>query len=138
VWGKPSHIIKATTRQVEPEWDADSRALAESVAEYDRGCCPGCGVHRSLRDNPDEHLYKINENDCQICAGVERHARRVSARDHDWEQRNPAPDSKAPLTQQIAHAGKKRPRDGRHVYLQHMTPEQAELAKTQDQRPKEG
>lgn len=108
------------------------------MAEYDRGCCPGCGVHRSIRDNPEEHVFGIDENDCAICAYVERHARRASVRDHDWEQRNPAPESKAPLKQQLAHASTKRPRDGRHVYLQHMTPEQAELAKAEAQRPKEG
>lgn len=136
MWGKPSHIIKSTTRQVEPEWDAESRALAEALAEYDRGCCPGCGVHRSLRDNPEDHVFAIDESDCTICAYVDRHARRTSARDQDWNQRNPSPEQTAGLVAHLTHAGKKRPGDGRHIHLKHMTPEQADQAKTEP--PKEG
>jgi hypothetical protein len=126
------------TRQTEPEWDAESRALAEAVAEHDRGLCAGCGIHKSLREHPEDHVFGVEEDLCEICALIERRGRRTSATDADWDRKNPVPDAALGLTAHLKHAGKKRPGDGRHVYLKHMTPEQAEQARAEAQRTKEG
>lgn len=135
MWGKPSHVIRSITRQTEPEWDAESRALAEALALHDRGLCAGCGIHKSFREHPEDHVFGVEEEPCAICALIERNGRRTSAKDTDWARRNPPPEQAAGVGAHLKHAGLKRPGDGRHVFLQHMTPEQAEA---RAQRPKEG
>ncbi len=109
--------MAATTRQVEPEWDAESRALAEALAAYDADCCPGCGLHKSLFDDPEANQFAIDDRTCTVCAGLARHARKASVAEEVWRHANKPPDPDAPPAAHLKAAGLPRPGDGVHTYL---------------------
>jgi len=137
-WGRPSHIIRAVTRQTEPEWDAGSRLIAEGLAEYDAGVCPDCGLHHSILDNPDEWPpIKLEDTVCQVGAAIARHTRALAARDRDWETQHPEPARDQPLKVHLDAARRKHPGDGRRTRLRFMGADEIQKA-TQKPPTKEG
>ncbi|GAA1138328.1 hypothetical protein [Nocardioides aquiterrae] len=120
--------MRAITRQLEPEWGAADRALAEGLYVYDADVCPGCGQHSSVLDDPENNVLTFEDRVCAVCAGSERHARKLAAVDRDWERRHTEPDQHAGIKAHLESARVPRPSDGRHVYLRRMHPEEIQAA----------
>lgn len=114
MWGRPGRLVRAVTRQLEPEWDDASREIAEGLALMESGICPGCGLHESILDDPDHNAFTFESRVCKVCESQERHARVLHEKDRDWEKANP--DAKATA---------RRPSDGTHVYLRRMSDAEA-------------
>lgn len=102
-------LVRSITRQVEPEWDDHSRALAEALERYDKDCCPGCGTHSSI-EYESTHLT-FEERFCGFCADQERHARVIAERDDAETPR----DKDGHLAWPDVRA--RRPADGRHLFI---------------------
>lgn len=141
MWGRPTHVVRAVTTQVEPEWDAEGRAAAEALARYDDEVCPDCGLHHSILDEPDKFPpLKFEDSVCQVGAALQRHLRALAARDHEWERVNPAPDPGAGLKVHLQAARRPHPADGRHTRLRFVSADEiaAQAAPSKPERPKEG
>lgn len=99
------------TRQVEPEWDDATRVLAEGLKRHDVESCPGCRIHKSILDDPENNGFTFHDDYCAVCAGQDAYGRWLAAMDADEA------DGKKP-------SDFAKPGDGRHVYLRRMTPEE--------------
>lgn len=95
---------------VEPEWDDDTRAWAEGLADHDRGICHGCGLHTAVIHDPNSHLQIVDDY-CPACRALEPYRRKVDDRDRAWEKKNPH-----------AEPGTPRPNDGLQIGLRTATP----------------
>lgn len=113
-------MVRSVTRQIEPEWDDDTRNLVDALALHDMQCCAGCGTHKSVRDNLDDHHFTFEEDHCEVCAARARYSRVVAERDEDEIPRdqNGKPAWSGPRDP--------RPDDGRHIYLRRMTATEVE------------
>lgn len=87
------------------------------MAAHDAECCPGCGLHKSLFDDPEANQFAIDDRTCPVCAGLARHARKANATEDAWRHANPQPAPEAPLAAHLKAAGMERPGDGVHTYL---------------------
>lgn len=121
MWGRPRRIIRATTRQVEPEWDDLGRERAEGLALHDQQLCPGCGLHPVILEDPERNVFTFEDKLCKVCAGQTQYGRMLAKGDADWDEAH-----KDALPQQ------KRPGDGRHVLMRRLSPE--EIASRRDSR----
>ena len=95
----------------EPEWDARTAGLAEGLAQYDQDCCPGCGLHKAILDDPDRHRFEFDETLCSVCAASAVKQRLLDEADQDWDKKH-----------ENVRAGRQRPYDGRHVRLRQLSP----------------
>lgn len=109
---------------VEPEWAESYRDLALGLALHDRELCPGCHLHPTVLTNTDLHLSLVDTY-CEMCKAKDRHQRRISGRDHKYEQRHKDLAPAAP-----------RPSDGIHVRVKSLTP--AEVAERKQRRRTDG
>lgn len=120
-------MVRSVTRQIEPEYDESTRTMVEGLRVYDLDCCSGCGTHRSIADNLDEHHFMFEERVCPVCVEQAKYARIQAERDDEQTPKgtNGVPRWDSPRTQ--------RPTDGRHTFLRRMSPEEvAERATERD------
>lgn len=109
-------LVRSITRQVEAEWDDETRALAEGLERHDREACPGCGLHESILADPEHNHFTFEDRLCSVCKGQDMYGRIIADRD-DQEIKRKYGDSEPP-------PNAARPGDGRHIYLRPMTPEE--------------
>lgn len=95
---------------MEPEWDDDTRAWAEGLADHDRAVCRGCGLHTNVTHDPHSHLQMVDDY-CPACRFLEAYKRKVADRDTAWEKQHPQ-----------AKPGEPRPNDGLHLAMRQATP----------------
>ncbi|AIY15847.1 hypothetical protein GUY44_07385 [Pimelobacter simplex] len=76
---------------------------------YEAGVCSGCGYHKSLTGDLDNH-FAIEVEHCNVCAGVAKNDRIQQAADRK-ALKAMGDEDKIPPT-------RKRPGDGRHVMVQ--------------------
>lgn len=114
-------MVRSVTRQIEPEWDAQSQQVAEGLSRYDDECCQGCGLHKSILDDPEHNAFTFEERICKVCAGQEVYGRTVAER-----------DEKARQAAKDRHPHDPRPSDGRHIIMRRLSEE--EIARVRDRR----
>lgn len=95
----------------EAEWDARTAGQVEALAQHDEDCCPGCGLHRSVLDDPDRNRFEFDESTCEVCAAQALKQRLLAEVDEDWERQH-----------KDAKPRQRRPSDGRHVRLRQLSP----------------
>lgn len=105
------------TTQVEPEWDDETRNLAEGLDMHERQSCPGCGLHESITSDPDA-AFTFEERTCPVCQGQDGYARILAERDNKWHEHN-----------QNVSAAARQPSDGRMVFMRPMSPDEVEARK---------
>jgi hypothetical protein len=94
----------------EPEWNDTARAFALALAEHDRGVCPGCGIHKSILDDP-AYQFEVKDEVCRVC-------RQRDVHDRISHERNAAVVARfkdGPPPSVVL------PADGRHAYIQSKT-----------------
>lgn len=98
------------TRQIEPEWDDQTRQFAEGLAQMGREECPGCGFHSSILADPEAHRYTFEHRVCEMCKAHTVYGRWLAYSERrTLKQLEDAP----PMVP--------RPGDGRHIHLRPMT-----------------
>jgi NAD-dependent dihydropyrimidine dehydrogenase PreA subunit len=95
-----------TVAETEPEWDDLSRESMAGLAIFERGV-HACGFHLSLTTDRANH-FAIEEDECLVCASMERFERIRSEADKTVLDRMGG--NKAP-------AALGRPSDGRITYI---------------------
>lgn len=103
----------------EPEWTEARRARVKALEYYDAQCCPGCGLHESVLNNPSEHVFVLEDDYCSFCRGSAVHHRVKHAEHEQADKRlGENPDPRAP------RAG-----DGHHVTRRRATPDEIKRAR---------
>ena len=110
------------TRQIEPEWDDNTRGQAEALARYLAEVCE-CGLHKSVLDDYANRHMTFDERYCPACAAIARYARVVADRD---DKDTPKDAHGSPAWNSPRD---KRPDDGRHIFVREMTPAEVEERK---------
>ena len=83
-----------------------------ALEQYERDCCPDCHVHKSVTEDPENHVLVPDEARCPICAGLAVQHRVKDAEDaRKVKALGPDPDPRKP-----------RPDDGRRLFLRPATP----------------
>lgn len=113
-------LVRSVTRQIEPEWDDDTRGLVEGLARYDADCCPGCGMHKSILDDFENHHFTFEERFCPACIDQATYGRVLAERD---EEATPKDKQGAPAWD---GPRARRPDDGRHVFVRQLTAAEVE------------
>lgn len=91
--------------------DADRSDLL-ALSLYEQQVCK-CGFHPSIANDPDA-VFQPTDIVCPVCAGSDGWMRIQQDRDEATQK-----------SMKDAPAEKPRPWDGRHSYMQHLTPQQA-------------
>jgi hypothetical protein len=114
-------MVRSVTRPEEPEWDDATRAQVEALALYEGDCCPGCGLHKSIHENPGAHRLTFGERMCGVCKAKAAYGRAVA---HNDELAGKHLQKAPPLVP--------RPGDGRHIFLRPMTADEIEKTRRDD------
>lgn len=101
----------------EPEWDSHYAGLVQGLAEYDQDVHDGCGLHRSVVEDPHFH-YTFETDTCRVCAARAVYERQLAERDETWDEKHPKARPEVP-----------RPSDGESIHIRPLTP--AEVMKRQ-------
>lgn len=119
-------MTRSVTRQVEPEWDDDTRMLVEGLDRYENECCPDCKFHKSVIEDFANRHFTWDRRDCPVCASIARYGRVLAQQDDEATPKD-----------QHGHAAwsgprEKRPDDGRHLFLRELTPAEVEQRTKED------
>jgi len=102
----------------EPEWNERTRNLALGLSLHDRQTCPGCGLHESIRNDP-ENLFQLEVEHCPVCRRRDTYLRTLAEQDEKADQPG-KPRRPADIP---------RPADGRHILLRPISRQEAEQNK---------
>lgn len=103
----------------EPEWTEARRARLKALEFHDAKCCPGCGLHESVLNNPSEHVFVFEDTYCDMCKAGAVHGRVKHAEHEEADKRlGEKPDPRTP------RAG-----DGHHWHRRRATPDEIKRAR---------
>lgn len=103
----------------EPEWDDLTRNQHLAKRAYDREVDPGCGLHKSILENPADHQFVFETPTCAICREIERQQRMIADRDNKWLEQ---------FKGKTPPADEYRPADGVHLKMRPATAKEIEDA----------
>lgn len=91
----------------EAEWDDHTREQHLALLRYEQECCPGCGIHQSILDDPKHNVFTFEDRRCAVCAASDLYGRVTRARheaaDKDLAARQPhAADGHHTLLRRVA------------------------------------
>lgn len=83
-----------TVVEREPEWTPTRRARVKALERYDADSCSGCGLHKSILENPEENVFVFEDHYCDMCRAEAVHGRVKEAEHQEADKRlgdNPPP-----------------------------------------------
>lgn len=121
-YDEDDRLVRSVTRMVEPEWDDATRFRALGLRQYDDDCCPGCGLHQSILDDPDGNVFTFEERTCRVCAAQDVFGRVVAdAHEKAKKQMGENPSPRAA-----------RPDDGHRIYIRRATRDEVAARRSRD------
>lgn len=119
--------MRSVTRQIEAEWDDETRGLVEGLDQYESDLCPGCGMHKSIIDDFGNHHFTFEERFCPACAAQSSYGRVLADRDEKATPKDGHGNAtwKSPRDE--------RPDDGRHVYVRELSAAEVQERKQREE-----